>query len=410
MLPARGNAQPRYLPASEFSNLNLRIPQAAQVRLEALQGSNSFERLANLAEASRYRIASRPVGRLKVKIRDAQGRLGTQLCTAALVAKDKLLTNYHCIPGLAGMTPLEARLELGYLVENDTAGVKAYGVDISPVEASEPLDYAIVRVRGNPGQEFGTVRVSRSAPYVRESLFLVHHPEGQPKTLSRKDCRVQVLRDDLIIHSCETLGGSSGSPIFDDNTMRLVGLHFAGSPEGNYGRGMAALVERSPILRSLAAATQAGDQGPAADAGSPANITLVSKPAGAAVFYQQVLLGVTPLKFQVARAREFQFELKKAGFQDQSITMVGETLSLSRSVELRAIAAKPPSDSKVPSMGGDFNPVRDQVMRARKAWEELDKEVSAAIDAMGDQSPPLGADNVQDVEQSLKDVSRRKPR
>ena len=62
---------------------NIRKPQAIQVRLESMQQSNDFERLANFKEGSRYRRAGLPIGRLKVKVRDDRGRVGTALCTAS---------------------------------------------------------------------------------------------------------------------------------------------------------------------------------------------------------------------------------------------------------------------------------------------------------------------------------------
>jgi V8-like Glu-specific endopeptidase len=72
-----------------------------------------------------------------------------------------------------------------------------------------------------------------------ESLVLIQHPAGEFKQVSIADCRVAgVSRTGVAAagtdfgHLCDSLGGSSGSPVVDGQTGRVVGLHHWGFEEG----------------------------------------------------------------------------------------------------------------------------------------------------------------------------------
>jgi hypothetical protein len=376
-------AQPRYLPETEYGRVNVRTPQAVQMKLEALQASNDFERVAAFREDSRYRRAADPVGRLQIMVRRDDERPGMALCTASVLSADYILTNYHCLPGPVNLTALQANLQMGYLDENDTARVRRYEVDVRPVETDSELDYAILRVRGNPARDFGTVSLSAQPPSVREAVFIIHHPEGKPKTLSRKDCYVSVLAGDQFVHTCDTLGGSSGSPIYSSETFQVIGLHFAGSAQGNHGRSMAALEAKSRILEGLVVAQRQAPTAPAASASAAAppvapvpprprvTITLRSEPAGAVIVYDGTVVGLTTLTFAMAPQPKYTFRLRRDGYEDAQAVLEPRAGRADATVTLRRVAtAKPGAPSPVPAR---FDPAGDQVRRALAFWDEVDK-------------------------------------
>jgi V8-like Glu-specific endopeptidase len=357
-------AQIRYLPASEYERINVRTSQALQGRLEALQRSDDFERLSRFNEDSRYRRAGAAVGRLKMRKRAPGGREGTGLCTAALISNEYAITNHHCLPGIDGWVTLEARLEMGYLDEKEESRVRVFPVAVRPVETSEELDYSILRVGGRPAERYGTLRLSSAAPVPRESLFIIHHPEGAPQMLTRKDCAARAVAAPDMVHSCDTLGGSSGSPIFSDETLDVVGLHFAGSEEGNYGKRMADLVARSPILQGLAVEPR-----PAPSAAPDAvTVKLTSEPAGAAIYLGEVLIGVTPHEFRVARQANLAFTLRKPGFADEAVLLAPRGDAVEHHARLRAAAGGGAAVAASPR-----ERAADQVRRALAFWEELEK-------------------------------------
>jgi V8-like Glu-specific endopeptidase len=405
------HAQIRFLPASEYEPVNIRTPQSIVSNVNALSQQNVFERLANFRPDSRYRQAGRPVGRLKVHVRDAQGREGTALCTASIVSAEYLLTNHHCVPGDVGLTVLGAKVELAYLDGKNTSGVRSYVVSIEPVEASEALDYSILRVRGNPSADFGTVAFARQPAEVQEAVFIIGYPEGEPETLSRKDCYVRAVLTEQFIHTCDTLGGSSGSPVFSDNTFRMIGLHFAGAEDGNYAKNLRQILKTSRVLAPIAARAGGGADAtgaaaaPAAPARPTLTVALASRPAGAAVFYEKTLLGVTPLDFALAPQGRYTLQLRKDGYANEALTLEGAAGRVERTVRLRpapapaatAAAGGTTSGTAAPAQpaaghafsallsSGRFDPAAAQARKALAFWAELDK--SAATGAAADKDP-----------------------
>ncbi|WP_108658645.1 trypsin-like peptidase domain-containing protein [Acuticoccus kandeliae] len=201
------------------------------------------------------RRVGRPVGRLSIAI-DVAGKRELGFCTASLIADDLLLTNNHCIVGNPIGTAADAILWMGYLRPRSSEGVKRYVVDVEPVEASERLDYAIHRVSGHPGADWGTVSIAPDAT-IRDlqSLFVVHHPGGREQHVSLACATHSPALDGAdILHLCDTLPGSSGAPVFDNETHKMVGLHYRAVVPGelNGAKRLAEIAAASPTLKALA--------------------------------------------------------------------------------------------------------------------------------------------------------------
>ncbi|MBY3476087.1 trypsin-like peptidase domain-containing protein [Rhizobium laguerreae] len=216
--------------------------------LEAIQGSDDMEMVADLGENDFLRRLSAPVGRLAIKNDDR-----VIYCTASLIASDRILTNHHCIDKVSASSA--ASLQLNYLTAGSKVGVENYRVNMAPIETSATLDYAILSVEGNPGQKWGTVKFSSVDPGPSQSLFIFHHPGGFAKHLSRGRCssgNPAIVGNDLR-HVCDTLGGSSGAPIFDNDTRLVVGLHNRALNLGNANSGIriSALATKSSFIAGL---------------------------------------------------------------------------------------------------------------------------------------------------------------
>lgn len=391
MLPPIISAQIRFLPGSEYDRINIRKPQAIQVRLEAMQSSNDFEQVRNFKENSRFRRVALPVGRLKVKVRDSRGRTGMALCTASIISSEYLLTNNHCIPGVLGVTVLAAKIEMDYLDERDTARVRSYEVDTVPIESSEALDYSIVRVRGNPSALYGKVVISRSPGALQDAVFIVHHPEGAPKTLSRKDCYINTLADKEFIHSCDTLGGSSGSPIFSDETFQMIGLHFAGSKEGNFGKNITSLLAQSSTLESISVSGRLAPPPPARTdepppprerprppRRDPVAISLASTPPGAAIYFGEILVGATPHTFSMAARARYTFTLRKQGYRSAQVNLTRRGNSINYEATLHKIANSTRRAVNEPPEAMDRASV--QMRKALDYWADMDESDFAGAD------------------------------
>lgn len=273
-------------PANQFGNLNLKPNQSLGGNDDFIQAQQNgvFEPLSEFNEDDAFREWSRPVGRLSMLIRNAAGEEGVATCTATLVSDNHVITNYHCIPGFdRNVQVLRAIVHFAYL-RQDQESENGYTVRMSPVDANPDLDYSILQVEGSPGRVFGHVPIVPTRVAPNTSLYIFHHPAGLPLRLTRFRCKAysgQVYAGPEFRHRCDTLGGSSGSLIFDANrnvvaVHRAGGLNASSQSSFNSGTDIFPILERSQ-LASLQGGSAPSSQRPAA---SPAP-AIVSSPGAA---------------------------------------------------------------------------------------------------------------------------------
>lgn len=203
-----------------------RTAQQAQVVHEALIGDNNLRPVSFLELGV---IRSRCVAQVIVP--------GLGLGTGFLVAPGLLLTNHHVIPdeGLAA----GATVRFGY--EVDLSGQLMAGTYFPCTPdtlflTDETLDFTLVGVAGNPGVRFGTIPVARADVKVGDNVAIIQHPGGQPKQIGLVDNQVAYVDGAVVQYLTDTMPGSSGSPVFDQE-WRLVALHHSGGwiPEPSTG-------------------------------------------------------------------------------------------------------------------------------------------------------------------------------
>jgi hypothetical protein len=155
------------------------------------------------------------------------------------------MTNHHCLPG-----PQEAHravVEFGVVHQFLNAGMERVNVNLSPVFSDEGLDISVLRVDGRPGDRWGFLEISFRAVSEGAPLNIFHHPAGQPMRLSRIGCIggpiSANIREEYFLHQCDTLGGSSGAPVLDEN-FRVVGIHHRGTVD----RGVNAYNQGTELL------------------------------------------------------------------------------------------------------------------------------------------------------------------
>jgi V8-like Glu-specific endopeptidase len=162
--------------------------------------------------------------------------LGGAYCTGFLLDDTLMMTNEHCIHDKD--EALSTIAEFGY----DTLSSHPDVVRVKELLAVDPgLDFAIVRLEKKPPSKYGSVTLEmQSGVLDKAALVVIQHPQGQPKMVSLTECNVHGI--DLVGvgnektdfgHICDTLPGSSGSPVFALSSGRVVGLHHLGYPEGS---------------------------------------------------------------------------------------------------------------------------------------------------------------------------------
>jgi hypothetical protein len=192
-------------------------------------GGINWQEASSLPDGTAERANSRSVGYLSLPA------AGTR-CTGFLIAPDVLMTNEHCVRSASGAQG--ARAWFAY----ETGGPQNDpGYDCSTFLGNDAgLDFALLRCAGNPGDVHGVVSLSSRTMARDASIYVIHqncdyyNEPGCAPTKKYSPGRITQTTNELG-HDADTLGGSSGSPVFSSNTHDVVGLHHVGL--GNDGRG-----------------------------------------------------------------------------------------------------------------------------------------------------------------------------
>lgn len=208
--------------------------EGADAGTRAICGANDLQPVACLAgpDPQAYN-AARPVARLLIG-----GRL---LCTAWRVGSDnRLFTNNHCFSSAAGVASTEVWFnhEATRCGSGAAAAVtKVSGATLLKTDAA--LDYSLFTVNQFATiAHFGHLGLDVGTPRPGLEIFIPQHPAGRLKELSVTSDAQGGGRCTLISttvnsgrdasYSCDTQGGSSGSPVIGRVSNRVVALHHLG--------------------------------------------------------------------------------------------------------------------------------------------------------------------------------------
>jgi V8-like Glu-specific endopeptidase len=153
-------------------------------------------------------------------------------CTGFAVSSTLFVTNYHCISETWQLRTAFARFNYEVAPADSQFEARFSGFAISPNAA---LDYSILRLSAPiPDKYIARLQVEPLA--VEMALILFQYPDGLRKRVAQNGCQVEFvdgagqtksLTD--FYHSCDSSGGSSGSPVMDAQNGMVVGLHHIGT-------------------------------------------------------------------------------------------------------------------------------------------------------------------------------------
>jgi V8-like Glu-specific endopeptidase len=158
------------------------------------------------------------------RVRLAGGAAGTGILTRNNI----LVTNHHVIANQEQAS--------GAVVQFNYQQT-ALGLDVEPTPFSlEPDsgfatsaedDWTLVRVSGDPNLAWGAIEIGPVDVAQRQHVNIIQHPGGGPKQIALYHNIVAYADEKRIQYLTDTLPGSSGSPVFDDQ-WRVVALHHSG--------------------------------------------------------------------------------------------------------------------------------------------------------------------------------------
>lgn len=206
---------------------------------EAICGLDDKENAICYAGTSEYEHA-RAVARLLIQ--------GRYLCTGWLVSSDSLLlTNEHCIS--SSRAALNTDYDFG--AENPECNSDpcqlCWSNDVYDglqfIRDNPALDYALIRLAGSPAAAWGFLEIDDRVAIPDEVIYMPQHPAGYDKQLGIEDssedgvCRVATITAPActgatsyndVSYSCDTEGGSSGSPVIARSSHKVIALHHCG--------------------------------------------------------------------------------------------------------------------------------------------------------------------------------------
>lgn len=205
---------------------------AGQEEGSVIVGSVNWTDVTQLPSNSVERENSRAVGYLSIPAR------GTR-CTAFLIAPDVVMTNEHCIPGdwaAAGAT-------VSFRRERGVTGSAQSTWDCSVFIGNDPgLDFALLYCPERPGDVHGVLPLEARTVQRQDELYVIHQncdyyaqPGCNPIKQYSPGRVTRVAQE--IGHDADTLGGSSGSPVFSRDSHAVFALHHVGVGGNGYGRG-----------------------------------------------------------------------------------------------------------------------------------------------------------------------------
>jgi V8-like Glu-specific endopeptidase len=157
----------------------------------------------------------------------------SESCTGFLIDDDRMLTNEHCINKTDVCKTALAIFDYE-VTETGSIDTGQQFRCTQFIAADHTLDVSLIRLAGKPGLLYGHLTLNGRAVVLGEQLYLIQHPAGEPKQISRKGCSITTavapgngLATDFG-HKCDTLGGASGSPLLGGGDFTVIGLHHFG--------------------------------------------------------------------------------------------------------------------------------------------------------------------------------------
>jgi len=182
---------------------------------------------------------TRPVARLLMS--------GSGLCTGWRVGNENyMFTNNHCVETQSELT----NTEVWFNYQNTTCGgstkagtVKVTGKDLFKTDYD--LDYTLFSVNNfDTIESFGNFGIETRLPTLGELIYIAQHGSGNPKELAIESdqnanglCQIDIATTNGrgtntdTGYFCDTIGGSSGSPVIASSSNKVIALHHFGGCE-----------------------------------------------------------------------------------------------------------------------------------------------------------------------------------
>lgn len=163
-------------------------------------------------------------------------RMSNSRCTGFLVGDDIVMTNNHCIGSASAARGVYVRFDW----KSAGGTYKQYTCD-QFIGTNSALDFTLVKCQGSPGKYHPQVVL---ASYQGKTGYPIYVAQQNCDYYSSPSCTptqkvgegsLTGYSSTQVKHNADTLPGSSGSPVFDKDSHKVVAIHNAGLNTSNGG-------------------------------------------------------------------------------------------------------------------------------------------------------------------------------
>jgi V8-like Glu-specific endopeptidase len=172
-------------------------------------------------------------------------KTGAVVGTGFLIAPQLVMTNHHIIRDAAdagsAIVDFNYRMELNGKTssKHHILPAKKDGVFVT----SAALDYTVFELAQPAKAE--PLRLTPRVPKPKDAIPIIQHPGGGLMQISFQQNFVIFANEHELQYTTSTLGGSSGSPLFDDSSYDVIGIHhsYNKTHQVNQGTSVAAILK-----------------------------------------------------------------------------------------------------------------------------------------------------------------------
>lgn len=147
--------------------------------------------------------------------------------TGFLIGSGLILTNHHVLPTKEIAAAAIAEFNYQETAAGLSAEVEKHQIDATRFATSKENDWSVAGVADAVEKRWGTIPLEPAETRAGAFVNIVQHPGGGPKQIGLYHNTVAYAGKERVQYLTDTLPGSSGSPVFDDQ-WRIVALHHSG--------------------------------------------------------------------------------------------------------------------------------------------------------------------------------------
>jgi hypothetical protein len=153
---------------------------------------------------------------------------GVGCASGFLIDNNILLTNNHVIDSKE--LAERAEIQFNYQLTRDGRDATISTAKFRPEEVFITVneeDWTAIRVDGDANSHWGSLAIAKQPAQKDQPVNIIQHPGGQPKQIALYHNLVQYVGKSCVQYLTDTMGGSSGSPVFNSE-WEVVAIHRRG--------------------------------------------------------------------------------------------------------------------------------------------------------------------------------------